>query len=288
MSEELALHPLCEVFPEITGEEFDALVADVKANGLREPIKLFDGQVLDGRNRYRACLAAGVEPIFTGAEFTGDIASYVLSLNLHRRQMSKAQSAAVVAKITDWSKANQRGGRRATDDIPEIPLATVADRAKAAGVSERTQRTADRVAKADETLITDVAQGKLKLSAAVAKLNEGKPKSERQLEAEQAQADAFEDVDPVAELEAAHKEIESLKADLAAIQTSSPQGELLKARRLVKAAETTRDEHMRLADEHKKTNTRLKRHLTRIGRLIGEDDVERVADAVEKVLKKAA
>ena len=58
----VAVHPLAEVLPLIEGAEFDELVASVKANGLRDPIIMFEGAILDGRNRYRACLAAGVEP----------------------------------------------------------------------------------------------------------------------------------------------------------------------------------------------------------------------------------
>jgi hypothetical protein len=56
----LEFHPLADVFPLIEGAEFDDLVADIGANGQREDIVLLDGKVLDGRNRYRACLAAGV------------------------------------------------------------------------------------------------------------------------------------------------------------------------------------------------------------------------------------
>ena len=53
----LAFHPLANVFPLLAGEEFDALVADIQASGLREAIWLYEGQILDGRNRYRACQA---------------------------------------------------------------------------------------------------------------------------------------------------------------------------------------------------------------------------------------
>jgi ParB-like chromosome segregation protein Spo0J len=66
----LAFHPLAEIFPLREGEEFDALVAEVEANGLHEDILLYQGMILDGRNRYLACLKAGLDPRFV--EFKGD------------------------------------------------------------------------------------------------------------------------------------------------------------------------------------------------------------------------
>ena len=53
----LTFHPLANVFPLLEGEEFDALVADIAASGLCEAVWLYEGQILDGRNRYRACQA---------------------------------------------------------------------------------------------------------------------------------------------------------------------------------------------------------------------------------------
>jgi len=58
LSDALEFHPIADMFPPMEGEEFDAFVADIKANGLLEDIVLFEGMILDGRNRYRACLAA--------------------------------------------------------------------------------------------------------------------------------------------------------------------------------------------------------------------------------------
>ena len=57
----LKFHPLANLFPLMDGEEFAALQSDIAAHGVREPVVLFDGQILDGRNRYRASQLAGVD-----------------------------------------------------------------------------------------------------------------------------------------------------------------------------------------------------------------------------------
>ena len=42
------------------GDEFAALVEDIRNHGLREPVVLYEGQILDGDNRFRACEVAGI------------------------------------------------------------------------------------------------------------------------------------------------------------------------------------------------------------------------------------
>jgi hypothetical protein len=99
-SEMLPFHSLADAFPLIEGDDFDELVADIKAHGLIEPIVLLDGRILDGRNRYRACLAAGTEPKFR--QFTGDDpVAYVVSSNIHRRHLclSAEQKRSLIAKL---------------------------------------------------------------------------------------------------------------------------------------------------------------------------------------------
>lgn len=166
------LHPLCTLFPRLTGAEFDALRDDIKANGLRQPIILHDGMILDGGNRYRACLEAGVEPSFT--EYAGgNIVAFVLSANLHRRHMTPGQQAAIVASAQDWAKA-QPAHRPAEKECNVAPLSTVADRAAQSGASVRTQKMADKVAKTDPELAKKVAQGEVSLPKAVQQVTAGR------------------------------------------------------------------------------------------------------------------
>jgi N6-adenosine-specific RNA methylase IME4 len=94
----IPFHPLADIFPLMEGEAFDNLVASIKANGLREPIVLFQNKILDGRNRDRACTAAGVDPVY--APFRGgDPVAFVVDANLHRRHLSESQRAMVAARL---------------------------------------------------------------------------------------------------------------------------------------------------------------------------------------------
>lgn len=104
-------HPVANVFPLMTGPAFDELVADIRANGLHVPIVLHpDGRILDGRNRYRACAAAGVEPTFLTCDQAteGDYVNYVVSLNLRRRHLDEAQRSMVAARIATYTHGGDR------------------------------------------------------------------------------------------------------------------------------------------------------------------------------------
>lgn len=173
------LHPLCTLFPRLSGAEFDALRDDIKENGLRQPIILHEGMILDGGNRYRACIEAGIEPTFEQFD-GGNLVSFVLSANLHRRHMSPGQQAAIVASAQDWAKA-QAVGKPKSGNV--AGLDRVEDRAAQSGASERTQRMADKVAKADPELAKRVAHGEVSLPKAVKQVSpKPAPKAKRTTE----------------------------------------------------------------------------------------------------------
>jgi ParB-like chromosome segregation protein Spo0J len=106
---ELPFHPAADRFPLLEGEEFDALVADIAANGLRESILLHpDGSILDGRNRLRACQQAGVAPRFEPWDGQGSEEAVVLSLNLHRRHLTPEQRRAVVLTLRGQGQSERQ------------------------------------------------------------------------------------------------------------------------------------------------------------------------------------
>ena len=108
-------HPFAEAWPLLGEEELQELAADIAANGLRDPIVTFEGMVLDGRNRLRACEAAGVEPSFTMFEGDKDDAlAFVQSVNNARRHQSKGSLAAswALSMIAAGKRRNGRWGHR--------------------------------------------------------------------------------------------------------------------------------------------------------------------------------
>ncbi len=91
----LPAHPAADLFPLMTEEELVALTADIEAHGQRDPVMVYEGQILDGRNRYAACRRLGIPPLTRRWDGAGSPIDYVLSTNLHRRHLSASQKAAI-------------------------------------------------------------------------------------------------------------------------------------------------------------------------------------------------
>jgi N6-adenosine-specific RNA methylase IME4 len=99
---ELQVHPAAKLFPLMDEERFSALVESIRHNGLLNAIVLLGGKILDGRNRYAACLKAGVEPHFT--DFVGDPYCFVWLTNGERRDLKTDQRFAI------WKTAVKESG----------------------------------------------------------------------------------------------------------------------------------------------------------------------------------
>ena len=281
------LHPLCTLFPRVTGAEFDGLVADIKAHGLRQPIVLHGGMILDGGNRYRACVEAGVEPVFQ--EFQGDnLVSFVLSANLHRRHLSAGQQAAIVASAQNWAQAQSVG--RPKKYAPESTfLDTTEKRAAQSGASVATQRRADAVAKADPELAAKVAHGAVSLPRAVEQvapqLASRKTSPAPEPVAEPANdADTGQSIDElIAEIQ---KENEQLHAQLKAMEADDTKAELRKA--LLQRDHAIRQQSEAMDKAHKSQDREkwAKRQLMRCGKAVGEEDPDKIAAAVEAFIRQ--
>ncbi len=158
--EQTPVHPLAEIFPLLEGPEFDALVSDIAKQGQLEPIVLFEDKILDGRNRYRACVAAGVVPRFE--PYGGDDPlGLVVSRNVRRRHLDESQRALVAAKLETMRHGGNRKGQDANLRVDR------SDAAKMLSVSERSVASAAKVlAEGEGELVRAVEQAKIKVSAA--------------------------------------------------------------------------------------------------------------------------
>src|SRR5262245_41403935 len=118
----LEAHPLANILPMIEGREYENLRDDIHARGLALPIMLYQGKILDGRNRYRACCEIGIDP--DCEEFRGDdAAGFVLSLNLARRHLNESQRAMCAAKLATM----KQGARTDLSPIGETSQAEAAN-----------------------------------------------------------------------------------------------------------------------------------------------------------------
>lgn len=165
----LELHPLCTLFPPLDDDGLSTLREDIRAHGQQTPIVLLDGKILDGRNRYYACLDLDIEPITK--QFVGDDPmAFVLSVNLHRRHLTEAQRAAVAAKLANMKLGDNKGAHRSQEGSANLPTlnsqVSQADAAKMLNVSTRSVTEAKRIERADPDLSDAVAKGGVSLSAA--------------------------------------------------------------------------------------------------------------------------
>ena len=116
-SKSLVFHPAADAFPMMDAARFGELKADIEVHGLREPITLCDGMILDGRNRHNACEELGVKPRFQ--TFEGDPWAYVWSLNGQRRDLVAEQRYLI------WKFCNEQS------DAWDIEKQRIADEANA-------------------------------------------------------------------------------------------------------------------------------------------------------------
>jgi len=166
-------HELATLFPAISDEELHELAASIKENGQREPILLFDGRIIDGRNRYAACLIAGVAPKVKEIRGSVNLVDLVIDANLRRRHLDTAQRAMIAAEL-----CNRKRGGKQEDTNSGIPLISQSEAAEKLGVSVDSVKQAVVVKNSgDAALIEETKNGKKKLNAAVKMVRTDRAKS---------------------------------------------------------------------------------------------------------------
>jgi ParB-like chromosome segregation protein Spo0J len=164
---EPGVHPAADLFPMLDPEAFTKLVGDIDRNGQRDPIWLdTDGQLIDGRNRLAACQRLGREPLTR--TYSGDSPTeLVLSLNVHRRQLTPAQLAAVAVDALPMLEAEAETRRLANlkqnDASPKASTdafgKSSAQAAEAVGVGQASVERLKRVRKVSEETFEQVRNG---------------------------------------------------------------------------------------------------------------------------------
>ena len=160
-------HPAAELFPMMPPDQYEAFKEDIRKNGFQQDVVLYKGQILDGRNRYKAAIDLGMLDDLPIAEMDDDTDidpyQWVISRNLHRRHLNESQRAAIATKLATLGKG------KPSDDNTQICVFTQKQAAEMLQVSPRSVQHARTVLDhGSQELIEAVEQGKVAVSKAAA------------------------------------------------------------------------------------------------------------------------
>jgi protein gp37 len=153
-------HPLSALFPSMPSDAFAELRTDIAEHGLRQAITLYNGKVLDGWHRCRACCETGTE--IRTVNFTGDERAAlpsVLSANVARRHLTTSDRSLIAARL-----ATLKRGAGQKDQMSLLRIEEAAEHLKVSPNSvKRARKVLDR---GDPELIARVRSHELSVSAA--------------------------------------------------------------------------------------------------------------------------
>lgn len=173
-------HELSTVFSSFEDtEEFRGLVKSIRQYGLFDPILMWQGKIVDGRHRHKACLEAGVEPQY---EYLVDDMSFdkvrdrVVGENILRRHLTTGQRAMIAASLANMT----HGGDRKSDQAINLSDGkSTAEAAKSLNVGEATVRHAKEVKRDAPDLAEKVSRGEMSLNAAKTQSRERKGEKQK-------------------------------------------------------------------------------------------------------------
>ena len=156
----LEAHPATRCIPSMTEAERIALKADIKGKGQRDSIKVVEGMIIDGRERYRVCRELGISPKVEFIDLPEGMTAtdLVMGFNFHRRNLTESQRAIIAA-----SMSNTKVGSNQTSK----GVITQGEAAAIYGVSRDSLIRAKKVLDSgNQSLIRAVLEGRLDVSNA--------------------------------------------------------------------------------------------------------------------------
>jgi ParB-like chromosome segregation protein Spo0J len=102
----LKAHWVADIFP-LNESDVDRIAEDIKTNGQRQPILIYNEQIIDGRTRFAACKKVGIDPLIeeykpeNGEPDDEELLSLSWSLNETRRHLSTSQRACAAAEVIE-------------------------------------------------------------------------------------------------------------------------------------------------------------------------------------------
>lgn len=227
------------------------LSQDIKQNGQKEAVVLYEGMILDGWHRHQACQIAGIST--RAHEYKGDDpAGFVESKNAHRRDLTASQRAAIIVALRDWSRQPGRPKKEKNRE-PGSPFSpqSNSDLAAAAGVSTKTIKDAKT---AHEAGLGDAVRNGEKSAKQAASEARGKPAEKKPSQIEKLKAEIAEYKSRIQDLEESIDNLtdEIRLADLAGKDKSEQLIELEKAQLRIRTLESQVREHQNIANDWKK------------------------------------
>ncbi len=111
----LEFHPLLKDVPLMPLHERDALATNIEKKGQLFPIVILNGMIIDGRNRYLACLSRNLEPK-TIELSSSDPRGYVESVNYFRKHWT-AQERSHFAALMSIESTEGRPGKTSSNEL---------------------------------------------------------------------------------------------------------------------------------------------------------------------------
>ena len=160
----LEIHPLADIFPEMSDIELGSLADDIAENGVLHTLVLYEGKILDGRHRYWAAQAAGIDPadIPTRELPAGtDPVSYVVSTNIKRRHLDETQRSMIAGRLP-----RLQHGQKTSDEGSQTK-SSLSERAAMLNVGTTSVKAAEKVLESGAPeLIAAVDAGEVSVSDA--------------------------------------------------------------------------------------------------------------------------